>query len=103
MKGTYYWVPQGTRNKVSKKSGGVCFHCKKKAVGATINKRGVLCFYDKDERIYHLDHLKKIAAGGDHTEENMVISCANCNLSTRKKKAGNDPEVISLMKKINGK
>lgn len=29
----------------------------------------------------HLDHLVPLAAGGDHSPENLAVACARCNLS----------------------
>jgi len=101
VKGTTYWIPHRVRNEVAKRSAGICFNCGKKAARAEVNKRGVLVFFDEGGRIFHLDHNKTPAAAGDHTEENLVLSCADCNLSKRRRRTANDPTVRALMDRIN--
>jgi len=39
-------------------------------------------FYNGDDVIaFHFDHIIPISAGGQNTEENIVLSCRHCNLS----------------------
>lgn len=101
MNGKSNWIKQKIRNDVSKKSRGVCFYCETKASRAEINKRGILVFYDKQNRVYHIDHKSPLSEGGSNESENLVLSCQDCNLSKRKKRMANDPVVLKLLKEIN--
>lgn len=88
---------------MAKRSRGVCHNCGKKASRAKINARGILCFYDEAGIIFHVDHILPIRDGGGHGEKNLSMACAKCNMSVRKKKAANDPEIIELLGRVNGK
>ena len=103
MKGTTYWIPQAIRNSVTKESCGICHYCKCKAVKAVVNTRGILQFFGRDRRVFHLDHKVPICVGGKHEKNNLVMACATCNLSKRKRRTENDPAVIALMRSINDK
>lgn len=101
MKGTTYWIPQNLKNKLAKKSNGICYYCNTKAKKAIINRRGVLQFFSEDGSVFHIDHVIPIHNGGSHEEGNLVMACAKCNLSKRKMKMANDPDVIRIIKSIN--
>lgn len=91
------YIPQPIRNTVSKRDRGICHHCGLTAASAKVNKRGVLQFFDAEGRVFHIDHLTPISAGGEHTADNLVLSCAPCNLSKRRAVAANDPEVRAIL------
>lgn len=43
---------------------------------------------------YHIDHYVPLSKGGEHTINNLVVSCPNCNL----KKGNKDPYEFALTK-----
>ena len=96
MKGTYYWIKAEVRHQIAKRDRGICQICGRKASKAEINKRGILTFLDKHGRPYQLDHLVS-ASKGDHSMNNLRLSCANCNNSKRKKKSENDTEILKIL------
>lgn len=51
-------------------------------------------------RAYHLDHIKPVAEGGEHTAKNIVLSCEKCNLSQRKRKIANDDDIKKILKEF---
>lgn len=49
-------------------------------------KQGNLCFYcSVSLGAYHVDHFIPLSRGGPNGRENLVISCARCNLSKHSK------------------
>lgn len=56
-------IPLLIRRMVKERDGEVCFYC-----GAT-------------EGPFHLDHIIPWSRGGEHTTENLTVSCASCNWS----------------------
>lgn len=103
MKGIYYWIPANIRKEITVESNGKCFWCKKKAIKASINKRGLPVLHDKEKRIFHIDHVIPLAKGGENEKSNMVLSCHSCNLGTRKKKSENDETITNFINEINKK
>ncbi len=43
------------------------------------------CFYCEEGTYEHLDHYIPLSKGGGHTKENLVPSCASCNLKKHDK------------------
>lgn len=91
------YISQKIRNEVTKRDRGVCQHCGKKASRAEVSKRGVLQFFDDEGRVFHIDHVVTVSAGGSHDPSNLVLACAPCNLSKRRAVAANDPEVKAIL------
>jgi len=56
-------IPQAMRLAVVKRCGIACHYCGRKTT--------------KQNR--HLDHLLPVEAGGQNTEENLVVACKRCN------------------------
>jgi hypothetical protein len=59
-------VSPALRSRILERDGRVCRYC-----GRTIGPRSK----------FHLDHVKPASAGGETTEENLVVSCIPCNSS----------------------
>lgn len=69
-------IPAAVRRAVVARDGYVCQHC-----GRAVVRRSARDGYFPDT--LHLDHLHPWAAGGEHTVENLVVSCAACNIRRR--------------------
>lgn len=95
------YIPQAVRNAVAKRDKGHCYYCQVGATRAEVNSRGVLTYFDDLGRTFHLDHRLPVAKGGKSSEANLVLACAPCNLSRRKRIVANDPEVLAIIKAIN--
>lgn len=91
------YIPASVRNAVAKRDRGICTHCGARAAKAQVSKRGILQFFGADGRVFHLDHVKPSSTGGKSTLQNMTLSCAACNMSKRRAKAANDPDVQALL------
>lgn len=91
------YISAAVRNAVSKRDRGICQHCGRRATRAEVSKRGVLQYWDDVGRVYHLDHRVPTSQGGESTPENLLLSCAPCNLSKRRAVAANDPEVLAIL------
>lgn len=49
-----------------------------------------ICFWcDKHTDMIHIDHIYPLAKGGEHTINNLCVSCPDCNM----RKGAKDPEV----------
>jgi 5-methylcytosine-specific restriction endonuclease McrA len=94
------YIPQKLRNAVAKRDRGICHHCGERAASAAVSKRGVLQFFAPDGRVFHIDHVVPLSAGGRHSLDNLVLACAPCNLSKRRAVAANDPEVQSILQEF---
>lgn len=53
-----------SRTVVFRASGGRCFYC----------------LSDINKQVFHVDHVIPLSAGGGHSYDNVVASCASCNL-----------------------
>lgn len=69
-------IPVAVRRAVIARDGYVCRHC-----GRAVVSRSTRDGYYPDA--LHLDHLLHWAAGGEHTLDNLVVSCAACNIGRR--------------------
>ncbi len=94
------YIKAAIRNAVSKRDRGVCAHCGKRASRAEVSKRGILCFFDEDGKVFHIDHKIPTSQGGASDEDNLVLACAPCNLSKRRAVVANDPEVRALIREF---
>jgi len=56
-------VPPKVRQNVYKRDGYTCHYCEQEM--------------DEDDRT--LDHIIPVSRGGQHTEDNLVVSCRSCN------------------------
>lgn len=61
-----------------------------------ITENGCVCFYcgnpgdqasGPDSRAWHVDHAYPLSLGGDHGPDNLVLSCATCNLEKKARTA----------------
>lgn len=66
-------MPRAVRDAVLARDGLVCRHC-----GCQVSPGS------RGRDALHFDHVEHWAAGGPNTVENLMVSCARCNL-TRKK------------------
>lgn len=66
-------IPPSIRRAVIERDGMVCRYC-----GHPVVRVSALASYRPDG--LHLDHVQPWATGGEHTLENLVVSCADCNL-----------------------
>lgn len=71
-------IPTAVKRAVLARDGMVCVWCGYAVV------EGVGHAYRPDR--IHFDHVIPFAAGGDHGVDNLVVSCARCNLSRPKPK-----------------
>lgn len=66
-------IPATVKRAVIARDGMVCQRCGTSVVRATPGA------YRPDEM--HLDHVVPWAAGGEHTLENLIVCCGDCNLT----------------------
>jgi hypothetical protein len=62
------YLPSRVRETIFAASGGVCFYC-----DSPLTRDGGL-------RQFHVDHKKAVVRGGTDDPDNLVASCADCNL-----------------------
>lgn len=49
-----------------------------------------ICFWcDSHTDLIHIDHIYPLAKGGEHTINNLCVSCPDCNM----RKGAKDPEI----------
>lgn len=50
-------------------------------------KQGAKCYWCGDDisKQYHIDHYEPLSKGGEHTIENIVLSCPTCNMKKSNK------------------
>ncbi len=65
-------IPASTRRAVIERDGYECQHCGRHVIRAEAGSY--------QPNYLHIDHLTEWAAGGSHQLENLVVSCADCNL-----------------------
>jgi hypothetical protein len=65
------------RRRLGKENGWACFYCSE-----TGNES-----HGPDGRVWHVDHAYSVADGGDNQPDNLVLSCATCNLDKKAKSA----------------
>lgn len=65
-------IPLAVRHAVLARDGLFCRHC-----GVSVKRRGSGPYSPTE---LHFDHVLHFAAGGLHTVDNLVVSCATCNL-----------------------
>ena len=74
------------RNRRARKCAAAGTHTAADIAAQRTRQRGK-CFWcgKKVGRHYHVDHVVPLALGGSNGPENLVIACANCNLSKHAK------------------
>jgi 5-methylcytosine-specific restriction endonuclease McrA len=63
------------RQQLGEQGGWKCFYC---GIEGTES-------YGPDSRIWHVDHIYARKLGGDNHDDNLVLSCATCNLSKNRR------------------
>lgn len=67
---------------------------------AVFERDGYACVYCGSGRDLHCDHVDPVVRGGGHNIENLVTSCATCNLSKSSKTVAEwRPDIAELMKR----
>ena len=79
------YIAQGIREFIYAREGGRCFYC----------------HCDVPESGAHIDHVFPVSRGGKSTYENLVLSCAACNLSKNASVLENLNEILSEVKRRN--
>lgn len=82
-------------------SGGFCYHCKKKATTASIDKKKIPAIYDEKGRRFNIDHLIPLCIGGSNEEKNLVISCQDCNFKKARQTFNSEKETQTFVDNIN--
>lgn len=71
------FVVASERHRLGEASGWRCFYCGRQGD----EDRG------PDRRWWHVDHCYPVVRGGDARSDNLVLSCASCNLEKKDKSA----------------
>lgn len=79
--------PMKDRNKIGAASGWKCFYCNMPGTDEL----------GPDNRVWHVDHVYPVAFGGDNKPDNLVLSCATCNLEKKARTASEYFRTRSLL------
>ncbi|MBI2137287.1 HNH endonuclease [Candidatus Woesearchaeota archaeon] len=97
------WITHEIKRRLILRSKGVCYHCKKKAVNAMVDGRGLPSLYDEKGRKFHIDHLKPLCIGGENKEDNLVVSCRDCNQKKQRQNLRHKEEVDKFLEMVNSR
>src|SRR5215510_7146231 len=71
-------IPVGLRRLVILRSGDRCEYCHLRQAG--------------QEAIFHVDHIKPVAVGGQTVGENLALACVSCSLRKAARQTATDPQ-----------
>jgi len=74
------------RNALGDSCSWTCFYCR------SVGDESV----GPDRRSWHVDHVYPIAKGGDNQADNLVLSCATCNLAKKHQTANEYFKALNL-------
>ena len=97
------WITHAVRRRIVLHSEGMCFHCKKRAARAALDRKGLPGLYDEKGRKFHIDHLVPSCIGGNDKEENLVMSCPECNMKKKRQTLRYKEEVDRFIEMVNAK